>query len=180
MFNVYPFDHRRQVDRGTKKAYQRWESCLKDFQYSLRPALELLYSQRYHDEATKTGVRNLAQEAVDTCIKIISQGDKLHLEVIIDLIAKLSKVKIVIGFTESIITLEELEEYYSELLLRGDEGYVELWHGVLRHQQKIDIEPSVSWRKKIDQFAKSAYITFDSNTNVLCKFVFDVCIIVKP
>lgn len=150
---------------------------MKDFQYSLRPALELLYSQHYHDEATEIGVKNLAQEAVDTCIKIISHGEKLHLEVVIDLIAKLSKVKIKTGFTDKIVTSEELDEYYSELMLRGDEDYVELWHGVLRHQQKIDLEPESSWRKGVDELAKNVYITFDPNTNILCKFFF---MIVKP
>lgn len=144
---------------------------MKDFQYSLRPALELLFSRRYHDDDIETSARSLTRKAVETCINIIAQQAALPLKVVIDLVAKLDKTKIVIGFTESFLSLAELEKFYNELSLRGDENYITTWHNMLRHQQKIDNEPSESWRREVNDWAKSAYIKLDATANILCEFI---------
>lgn len=144
---------------------------MKDFQYSLRPALELLYSRRFHDAVIETSARSLTRKAIETCMNIITQQAMLPLKIVIDLIAKLDKTRIVVGFTESFLSFTELEKYYKELSLQGDENYIRTWHSALRHQQKIDNEPNESWRRKVNEWAKSAYIKLDATANILCKFI---------
>jgi predicted metalloendopeptidase len=169
LYNPYPFDGRRQIDRGTKKAYQRWETCLKDIQFSMRPAIELLYNRKYNDENVNKAVKDMTKKVIDLCVETITKNPQLPLGASIDVIAKLGTMKVIVGFTESIISFEKLDEYYSELNLNGSENYLDLWHNILRYQQKIRKEPNTSWRKKIDDFSKNSYMKYDVDENELCE-----------
>lgn len=110
----------------------------------------------------------LAQSAIDTCIKLIGQKSDLSLTVVIDLIAKLGRVKTKIGFTEADVELAKIEEFYSGLKLSGDEPYVELWHQVLRYNQKIANEPPQSWQRKVEELVGNNYIKYDADEDLLC------------
>lgn len=170
IFTLYPFDRRRQANRGTKKAYQRWETCVAEFQLRARPALELLYSQKYNNEDVNKKTKSFARLALETSIENIIKYSELPLKSVVYIISQLASSEILIGFTEKNIGISKLELFYNDLELNGNEDYVHTWEKFLRFHQKLENEKFDDWRKKLDTFTQNNYMSFNLEEKLLCMF----------
>lgn len=171
MFNVYPFDERRAANRGTSKAFQRWETCLKEITYRMRPSSEVLFSRHLFDSKVQAKVESLVNNAVGTCIQTIKEKSNLSPDILEYLTAKLGSLKIVAGVNEAFLNYETLENFYEELDLKsGEEDYVITWIRILRFHQKILNEDKKKWQRVLDVFLHNEYIEYDVDENILCKF----------
>jgi hypothetical protein len=153
------------ITEGRVQNPQRFERCITMLQDYVKPAIEVMYERRrpvfeytLGDFERKQRVANeiyssakvLAQECFDTYSGIFMAKNNLPLDVSVKVLKKLKTARILIGFTDEILRMDELEEYYKELDLRGDESFLTSMLAMDDNSWKVNSEPKGSKRKSIE------------------------------
>lgn len=161
-FIVYPFDWRDEDYTSNTKAPQRWEQCLKFVKEKMRPALEILVSKSKErnpqdvDAFVKTAINDFkfmiktANESVITK----AAADKT--------LEKLNKIKVLSDTFASNFTEANLEEYYQELKLKGDEGLVESALAIEKFTKKVNN----MYKNRFDEGSKISLDSSASSDNI--------------
>jgi hypothetical protein len=106
------------------------------------------------DRADRANIYNDAeefvQEAIDYFRKVFIEHSNLPLSISLDILKHLKNVKIVIGLTEKTLKMKDLEYFYENLKLTGEEEYLESVFEIESHHRKLQNELQGSSRRKID------------------------------
>lgn len=156
---------------GTKKAYNRWDTCVNLLYFKMRPALESLYAQKYRNKELEESAEILAREAVEDFINIFSESkfDYFHTLVVAN---RLRSMKIIFGAPEEVLNGETIEKFYDELELNGNENYFKTWNEIQKHYVKMTYEgfrSKQSWKQRLDKITLKHKLEYDENENFFCK-----------
>jgi hypothetical protein len=168
VYIVYPFDWRDEEYTHNSRASQRWEQCLNILKENMRPALEVFQSQS--KEKNQKQVEEFAREAVSAVIeKVKSTGDEyLSKDVRDKAVEKLRSMDLRANFFGRNFTVENLEEFFDELELKGDEDLLESslkiqnFHRKIRNDYRdLFVMGSKSWTDSASQSDLISYNTLD-------------------
>lgn len=98
-------------------------------------------------------------------------GTDFPLSVSSSILNKLKTAKIVVGFTEETLKLEELDKFYEDLKLNGNESFFNSIVEMRRNSWKIKNEISGSWRRRIEKMSETFHIVYNiEDGNQICEF----------
>jgi hypothetical protein len=181
------FHNELEVEKfGYKHAWQRWYRCVRTtIAENMLPALLLMYEQRQPEWDRTLGdfdrdmldervdiagsyVR-FYQEAIDEFKRRLKEDDiDLPVEVLADVLFQLKKMKVVASL-KSLFSIEQLDEFYSELNLKGDENFLPSVWEIERNRRKIRKEPKSSWRLQIERLVHVNIANLDpGESSMIC------------
>ena len=165
---MYAFDENEFIS-GTKKSKQRWEQCMLKLFATYGPALQALYAVRYFDNKVHEAAKNFTKEAVKDVIAELKNRD-IHDDAIEELVEKLESIHYNIGYTDKVLNLQKIEEFYKDLKLIGDEEIVETFLKIENYDRKISNDPESNWKRKLKSKTSEVEIKYFTDDNILCKF----------
>lgn len=142
LFIVYPFDSIEGDNTGNIRAHQRWEQCLNFLEENIKPALEFFFEKSIRRDTTKLKI--FAQTAVDDIARRVESLDECVLtsEVKEQVLKRLGNVTIRFTTFPENFTEGELEKFYEELNLKGDENLVQSALEIQKFGRNIGNYPS--------------------------------------
>ncbi|KAG5668090.1 hypothetical protein PVAND_016045 [Polypedilum vanderplanki] len=144
---------------------QRFERCQISMQEYVKAAIEVMYERkRLHFEYTlgdferKSRKKNeiyesakkITEESFETFAELFINQTTIPLDYSSFILKKLKNVKIYIGITNELLKMNELEEYYKDLNLTGDESFLTSMLEMKRNSWKIKNELKGTKRRKIE------------------------------
>jgi hypothetical protein len=166
VFTVYAHNRWDERNYGTKKAKNRWQTCLNVFYFHMKPALELLYARNYRNKETEKSAEVFAREAVEEFINLVGESNLNYFHKLV-VAERLRSIKFVFGAPEEVFSAEGLELFYDELDLNGDEKYFETLNEILKHHRKLGNEPKQNWRRKLDEITLTYDVEYFPDDNFL-------------
>lgn len=112
----------------------------------------------------------LLQETVDEVRKDFLLNNELPLSLSSQMLMKLKSVKIILGFTNKTLSIDELEGFYRELDLNGDEGLIKSVIAMNNYYSKLNLERLGTRLKRLQTKAEHFSITYNIlDGNYLCE-----------
>lgn len=123
------------------------------------------------------GVHNIvksAEEFVENAVKAAKKrfvmNSELPLKVGIDVLNKIKNLKVFVGVTNKTLAIDDFDEFYSELNLKGDENFFKSVVEMEKFHQKLMNEKQESLRRQIDEMVQAPWIRYDIDKgNFLCR-----------
>jgi hypothetical protein len=135
----------------------------------MQPTLIFMHNKRYRDEELVEMTRNFIKEAVEEARVRFTAGNELPLEVSVNVLRRLKNLKILISLED--FGEEKLTEFYRDLKLQGDEGFLETFLEIKKFNVRVRNEKESSWRKKIEELVQLHRISYEiEKGNVLCEY----------
>lgn len=170
---------------GRKQSIQRWQKCIEYLNLFMRPAFYAMYEMKrpsfdYESgdfDRRTSGSENIVRsaekfvgEAMLEARKRFVMNSELPLSISVDILSKIKSLKIVVGVTNKTLRIDQLEEFYDELKLEGDENFFKSVLEMEKFHIKLINEASGSKRRRIDEMVKTPWMKYDiSEGNLLCK-----------
>lgn len=156
---------------GTKKSLQRWETCLIFTITSyLQPALVFMYNKRHKDQTIKIEAEKFIKQAVIEARRKFAMSNKLPLDVAVDVLKNLRKLKILISLDDDEFSDQNLSEFYANLKLNGSENFLESFHAIKGFNVKIRNDLKGSSKRKIEELVEMEKINYSiRDGNLLCE-----------
>lgn len=109
-------------------------------------------------------------EAMLEARKRFVMNSELPLSISVDILSKIKNLKIIVGVTNKTLRIDQLEEFYDELKLEGDENFFKSVLEMEKFHRKLINEASGSRRRRIDEMVKTPWMKYDiAEGNLLCK-----------
>ena len=173
MFILYPFDWKDKEYTSNSEALPRWEQCLNYVKENMRPALEVLLSIESYRDAEK--LDKFAKDAIQDFIEKVKTENEtiLSKEVKEKTVEKLIKIKVLSKLFTKDLNDKNLDEYYDELDLKGDETFIQSALKMQKFLKKIRndykdhfTEGSKSW---LESAAQVDLVTYNTLSDELSK-----------
>lgn len=173
LFILHPFDLKDKEYTSNSEALQRWEQCLNYVKENMKPALEVLLSKESERDTEK--IDKFVKDAVqDFIAKVKSVNETiLSKEVKEKTVEKLSKIKVLTKLFTKDLNEKNLDEYYDELDLKGDETFVQSALKMQKFSRKIRNDykdhftaGSKSW---LESAAQANLVTYNALSDELSK-----------
>lgn len=114
------------------------------------------------EKFVKNAVKEAKKRFIDTT--------ELPLGVAVAVLRKIKSLKIVVGVTNKTLSVDDLEEFYKELELSGNENFFESIWKMEKFHRKLRNEGSGSRRRAIDEMVQAPWIRYNIlDGNVLCE-----------
>lgn len=181
--------------QGTKQSYERWLRCVENFSTYIPVGILVMHERERRSFDTVSGDFNrgvnknidiyehaekFLQEAIAEVKALYIEGNSQNLSISSDVLLKLKNITIILGLTNKTLPMEKLEDFYRDLDLNGSEGFLESMIKIRKNYVKIYLEPHGSWRKRINNIAKTFLVSYDiSDGNYLCKFEYPSILLLK-
>lgn len=173
LFIVYPFDWRDARYSNNQRPLQRWEQCLNFVKDNMRPALELLQSKSH--EVDNRVVEKFARDTVADFADAVKSFDEkvMSSEVKEKVLEKMSAIDYVAGLFHRNFTEDNLENFYDELDLTGDENIVESALKIEKFYKRLFNDYKFSFIKDsksfLDSKSQSELLSYDLLSDELSK-----------
>lgn len=126
-----------------------------------------MYKNRYGNEEKSSGTEKFIKEIVAEARRKFASGSFLPLDVAIEIYLKLKNLNIELsfdGFSEA-----DLDKFYAELDLNGDEQFFESFLAIKNYNQKLEREENDNWKRKIEEKAGKMKISYQmEGENSIC------------
>jgi stress-induced morphogen len=156
---------------GIKKSMQRWEICLTQVNFYFPIVLQVLYNRTYGNEEIATAAKKFISSAVDEICEKFVENSKLSLLASIDALKKMRSMKIMAGFDSKMLKIKNIDDYYEELELVGDEGFLKISIEAKKFRKKVFLQKSKNVMKILFNLAKNHETQYDvENGNILREF----------
>lgn len=128
-----------------------------------------MYKNRYGNEGNSSETEKFIKEIVAEARRKFASGSFLSLDLGIEIYLRLKNLKIETSFDG--LSECDLDKFYSELDLNGDEKFFESFLVIKKFNQKLEKEKNDNWRRKIEEKAGKMKISYEiDEENSICEF----------
>lgn len=169
-FTTHSFTRAQALEKGAKRAKQRFEQCLEFLELNMRPALDALSSVEFYDQAVQKSATELVEMTVSDAVEYISQIETVDQEIRISIIDKLKSAKLWVMFPDNILNLTKIDRLYSELDFKGPESLIELSLKIQLHTWKLQLKPQQSWIRILHTIINEFSPSYFPDENILSEY----------
>lgn len=113
----------------------------------------------------------LLRETVDEVRKDFLLNNELPLSLSSQMLLKLKTSKIILGFSNKTLSIDELEVFYKELNLNGDEGLIKSVVRMHNHNTKLNLERIGTRWNRLQTMSRHYSVTYNiQDGNYICEF----------
>lgn len=128
----------------------------------------------FNRETSKLDIPSSAEEFVKEAVleykNQFIKGTNLQPSIAVDVVDKLKTVTVVASLQAKVFPISKLEEFYTELNLKGDESFLHSVWEMEKNHRKIRNELKESWRRQIDMMVGPYRINYNiKDGNILCR-----------
>lgn len=110
---------------GLQNAEQRFEQCVRTVREGMSVAFTSLYVKKFTNKKMIEDAHDIANRTMKVIIEDVENDETLPLEHRNFMVEKLKNLKLVLGYSEELLSNQNVEEVYKDLKLTGKENLME-------------------------------------------------------
>lgn len=179
------YNRESEFMEARRQSVQRWQRCLEYPNLFMQPAFYALYEKKRPSFDYESGdfdrrtsgsgnivrsTKEFVENAMLEAKKRFVMKSELPLSVGVDVLMKIKHLKIIVGITNKTLGIDQLEDFYDELKLAGDENFFRSVLEMEKFHRKLINEEGGSRRRRIDEMVKAPWMKYDIDKgNLLCE-----------
>lgn len=119
------YNEKRLSASNSKKSIEKWETCLENVITFMDFAVYSLHYEVFVCKSLRAEVEKFSRQLLDTYVKLIQSSEYLSQEAKNEFKDKVKKYKMVVGYSDEILNVSNLEKYYRDWEI-ADDGFFEM------------------------------------------------------